>query len=234
MSYEQDQASIGYRPMAIGGAEARAAFIQNTYIHLLGAILAFIGIESFLFKSGMALRIAQAMLSTSWLLVLGGFVLVSWIATRVAHRAEGLFVQYLALTAYVLAEALIFVPILVIAELYAPGTIASAAWVTMGAFAALTAVVFLTKKDFSFLRTVLAFGGICALGLIVGGVIFGMNLGLWFSIAMVALAGGAILYDTSNIIHHYSEDRYVAAALQLFASVALMFWYVLRIFLNRR
>jgi FtsH-binding integral membrane protein len=51
---------------------------------------------------------------------------------------------------------------------------------------------------------------------------------------MVALAGGAILYDTSNVLHHYPEDRYVAAALELFASVALMLWYVLRLFLSRR
>ena len=51
---------------------------------------------------------------------------------------------------------------------------------------------------------------------------------------MVALAGASILYDTSNVLHHYPEDRYVGAALQLFASVAMMLWYVLRIFLSRR
>jgi FtsH-binding integral membrane protein len=51
---------------------------------------------------------------------------------------------------------------------------------------------------------------------------------------MVALAGASILYDTSNTLHHYEEDRYVAAALELFASVALMLWYVLRLFLSRR
>ncbi len=63
--------------------------------------------------------------------------------------------------------------------------------------------------------------------------LFGFNLGTWFSVAMVGLAGGAILYDTSNILRHFPEDRYVGAALELFASVALMFWYVLRIFPSR-
>jgi FtsH-binding integral membrane protein len=60
-----------------------------------------------------------------------------------------------------------------------------------------------------------------------------MTLGTWFSVAMVALAGASILYDTSNIIHHYRDDRYVGAALELFASVAMMFWYLLRLFMSR-
>ena len=73
-------------------------------------------------------------------------------------------------------------------------------------------------------------GGILALVAIVGGVVVGFGLGTWFSVAMVGLAGGAILYDTSNVLHHYPEDRYVGASMQLFASIALMFWYVLRLF----
>jgi len=79
----------------------------------------------------------------------------------------------------------------------------------------------------------LRWGGVVALVAIAGGILFGFNLGTWFSVAMVAFAGAAILYDTSNVLHHYPEDRYVAGALQLFASVALMFWYVLRIFMSR-
>src|SRR6202000_2743504 len=58
----------------------------------------------------------------------------------------------------------------------------------------------------------------------------GFQLGTWFSVAMIGFAGAAVLYDTSNIIHVYPEDRYVAAAMPLFASIALMFWYVLRLF----
>ena len=49
---------------------------------------------------------------------------------------------------------------------------------------------------------------------------------------MVGFAGAAILYDTSNVLTRFPEDRYVAAALQLFSSVALMFWYVLRIMMS--
>jgi FtsH-binding integral membrane protein len=215
-------------------AQSRATFVSRTYAHLFGAILGFVGIEVVLFKTGLAETITRALLGVSWLLVLGGFMLVSWLASRAALMATSKGVQYAALAGFVLAEALIFVPLLFIANQMAPGAISSAGLVTFFAFAGLTAVVFVTRKDFSFLRGILCWGGIVALVLIAAGVIFGFNLGTFFSVAMVALAGGAILYDTSNVLHHYPEDRYVAAALQLFASVALMLWYVLRLFLSRR
>jgi hypothetical protein len=174
------------------------------------------------------------MLGTSWLVVLGGFVLVSWIASRVAHRTKRLGAQYLALAGCVLAEAILFLPLLVVAQFMAPGVIRSAALVTLLGFTALTVLVFATRRDFSFLRSLLVWAGLAALLLIAAGTLFGFQPGTYFSVAMVALAGAAILYDTSNVMLHYSEDRYVAAALELFASVALMFWYVLRLFLSAR
>jgi FtsH-binding integral membrane protein len=214
--------------------QSRGRFVSRTYGHLFGAMMAFLLIEVFFFKTGLAETMARAMLGVSWLLVLGGFVVVSWLASRTAHRAVSKVAQYAALAGYVIAESIIFVPLLYIADRMAPGAITSAAAVTFVAFAALTAVVFLTGKDFSFLRGILCWGGIIALVLIVAGVIFGFQLGTFFSVGMVALAGAAILYDTSNVLHHYPEDRYVAASLELFASVALMLWYVLRLFMSRR
>jgi len=169
----------------------------------------------------------------NWLWVLGGFIVVSWIASRAAFTARSPAAQYAALGAFVVAEALIFVPMLYIANRFAPGAIQSAATITLIGFGGLTAVAFLSRKDFSFLGSLLKWGGILALVAIVGGVIFGFTLGTWFSVAMVGLAGGAILYDTSNILRNFPEDRHVGAALQLFSSVALMFWYILRIFMSR-
>lgn len=214
-------------------AEARATFVTRTYMHLLGAILVFAALEAYLFSSGLAFTIARAMFGVSWLLVLGGFILVSWLASRVAHNTKSLPAQYAALGAFVLAEALVFVPLLVLAEWKAAGTIKSAALLTLIGFSALTAVVHYTRKDFSFLGSLLKWAGIVALLLIVAGVIFGFQLGTFFSVGMIALAGAAILYDTSNVLHHFPEDRYVAASLELFASVALMFWYVLRLLSSR-
>ena len=214
--------------------QSRATFVSRTYGHLFGAILGFTLLEVFFFKTGLAETIARTLMSGSWLIVLGGFVVVSWLATKVANTAESKPAQYAALAGFVVAEAIVFVPLLYLADRTAPGVITSAAVVTFFAFAALTIVVFLTRKDFSFLRGILMWGGIVALVLIAGGAIFGFNLGTYFSVAMVALAGASILYDTSNVLHHYPEDRYVGAALSLFASVAMMLWYVLRLFLSRR
>lgn len=211
----------------------RSTFIVKTYLHLLGAILAFVAIEVGIFASGLALPLAQAMMGVSWLLVLGAFMMVSWLGSRVAATAESKLAQYAALGAYVLAEAIIFVPMLLIANMQAEGVISSAAGVTGLGFAGLTAVAFITRKDFSFLRSVLMWGGFGVLLLIVAGALFGFQLGTFFSVGMVVFAGAAILYDTSNVIHHYPNDRYVGAALALFASVALLFWYVLRIFMSR-
>ena len=215
------------------GLGSRATFLVRTYNHLFGAIVAFALIEIFLFKSGMAETIARTLLGVNWLLVLGGFVVLSWFATRAAHTVQSAAGQYLALAAFVVGQAIIFVPMLYIAEHYAPGAIQSAAVLTLIGFAGLTAIVFFTRKDFSFLGGLLRWAGMLALLTIVAGVVFGLNLGSWFSIAMIGLAGGAILFDTSNILRHYPEDRYVAAALELFASVAMMFWYVLRLFTSR-
>ena len=222
-------------PVSELDVDARATFIMRTYVHLLGAILAFAGVEFLIFSSGLAQPIAEAMLGVSWLLVLGGFMVVSWFASRAAATAESKAAQYGALAAFVVAEALIFVPLLFMAAYYTsdPNVIGKAAWVTLLGFAGLTAVAFVTKKDFSFLGGMLKWGFVLALVAIVAGVLFGFDLGTWFSVAMVGLAGAAILYDTSKVLNGYPEDRYVAAALQLFASVALMFWYVLRIFMSR-
>jgi len=212
--------------------DRRARFIVRTYNHLFGAIVAFAAIEFALFSSGAASVIVRGMLGTSWLLVLGAFMVVSWISSHFAQTASSRAAQYAGLSAYVVAESLIFVPLLYIANRFAPGTIQSAGIVTMLGFGGLSAVAFITRKDFSFLRGALMFGGILALVAIVAGALFGFQLGTFFSVAMVAFAGAAILYDTSNVLHHFPEDRYVAAALQLFSSVALMFWYVLRLLMS--
>ena len=206
----------------------RSAFITRTYAHLLGAVLSFIAIEVYLFQSGYALEITQALMQ-NWMITLGGFILLGWIGSAYAARAESSLAQYFGLALYVVAEALIFVPMLYIADQIGNGLIESAAQISVIGFLGLSAVVFVTRKDFSFMRAFLMWAGIVALLIIFGAFMFGLELGVWFSIGMIALAGGSILYDTSSILHHYPTDRHVGAALQLFASVALLFFYVLRL-----
>ena len=211
----------------------RSVFIRKTYTHLLLAILAFAGIEYWLFSTPYAEQMALFMLEKSWLAVLGAFIVVSWIASHVAHKVESRGAQYAALGLFVVAEAIIFVPMFYIALAVGPQIVQTAVAVTLGAFVALTAVAMLSGRDFSFLRSFLMWGGVIALGTIVMGLVIGFHLGTYFSMAMIGFAGASILYDTSKILKVYPEDRYIAAALELFASIALMLWYVLRFFLSR-
>lgn len=213
----------------------RAQFITRTYGYLMAAIAAFILLETWLFKSGKAEAIFRGMANSNWMLVLGAFMLVAWLARRVAAGAASTGVQLLGLGLYVVAEAIIFVPLIYIAEYKAGGgVIASAAILTALAFIGLSLIAWQTRRDFTFLGGILRWAGILALVAIAGGVFFGWNLGTWFSLIMIAFAGGAILYDTSTIIRYWPSDRPVGAALQLFASVALMFWYLLRLLSSRR
>ncbi len=219
-------------PVSNASVEDRSDFIWKCYAHVVVAILAFAGIEVYFFSSGIAERIAAPMLN-NWLFVLGGFMLVSWGATHVAHRIESKNAQYAAFAAFIFIEALIFAPMLYIAAMTQPGVIDSAAGVTILGCVGLIATAMITRKDFSFLRGMLTWMFFLAMAGIIGSLIFGFHLGTWFSVAMIGFAGAAILYDTSNIMHHYPQDRYVAASMALFASIALMFWYILRLFMSR-
>lgn len=213
--------------------ESRARFLTRTYNTLFLAIAAFAAVEVALFQTGLAEPIS-AILTRNWLLTLGGFMLVGWFGSTMAARAATQAGALFFLGAYVVMEAIIFVPMLVLANAVAPGAIQSAALVTIVGFAGLTGVAFWSRKDFTFLGSVLRWAGIVALLLIVASLVFGFQLGMLFSVGMVAFAGAAILYSTSDIMRNYPEGAHVQAALSLFASVALLFWYVLRIFIAAR
>jgi hypothetical protein len=219
-------------PVSSLTVEARSQFIWKCYAHVIGAILAFAAVEAYLISSGIAMNIARPMVN-NWLLTLGAFMLVGWGASHVAHRLESTAAQYAAFALLVVAEAIIFSPAILVAQMSQPGVIESAAGVTLLGSAGLVATAMITRRDFSFLRGIMVWVGMLALVGIVASVTFGFQLGTWFSVAMIGFAGAAVLYDTSNIMHHYPQDRYVAAAMALFASIALMFWYVLRLFMSR-
>jgi FtsH-binding integral membrane protein len=217
--------------------EERARFIRKTYFHLAAAILAFVALEVFLFSSGAAYSIMSVLRlggSMSWLIVLGAFMGVSYLASSWANSQTSSGMQYAGLALYVVAEAIIFVPLLFMAANFSSAdVIPKAGIVTLGLFLGITSVVFLTRKDFSFLGPILAIGGFVALGFIVASILFGFSLGSLFAFVMVAFAGTAILYETSNVLHRYHTSQHVAASLTLFAAIALLFWYILSIFSSR-
>lgn len=214
----------------------RAGFIRRTYAHVALAVIAFIAIEAILLESPIAAMMVGMMTSRySWLLVLGAFMGISWLADKWAQSDTSVGMQYLGLGIYVMAEAVIFLPLLYMASYFAsPDVIPMAGLMTLFLFAGLTMTVFITRKDFSWLGSILAVGGFVALGVIVASIIFGFTLGVFFSAVMVLFAAGAILYDTSRVLHHYRTNQHVAASLSLFASVALLFWYILRILMRIR
>ena len=214
----------------------RVAFYKKTYLNVAFGVLAFIFIEYLMLSSDTIVKFALSLTQGKlWFIMLGGFMLATTYAEKMAIKSHDRNKQYLGYFIYIVAEAFIFIPMLYIAMSLTdgPNLIKQAAVLTLSLFTGLSAVVLFTKKDFSFMKRFLTIGFFIALGLIAAGLLFGFNLGLWFSVGMIVLAAGSILYQTSNLVHKYATDQYVAAALGLFASLMLLFWYILRIFLSR-
>ena len=223
-------------PVIHADEETRSAFLVRVYQHLALAVVAFVAFETVLFATGIAEGIHSFLVETggvAWLLILGGFTVVSMISSRSAHNLGNTSAQYAGLFALAAAESLIFAPFLYMAFNQGGGTVWSAVIVTALGFGALSLVAFTTRKDLSFLRPLIMWGSIVAIGLIIAAVVFNFELGLVFTVAMIGLAGASILYQTQTIVRQYPKWAYVGAAVSLFASLMMLFWYVLRLFMRR-
>ena len=220
---------------AAAAADERAGFITKTYLYLLGSILVLIAIQAILLNVLPVETKAQIVnfIFGSWFIVLAGFIFVSWVANSWALNSTSSAMQHAGLGLYIVFMSGMLLPLLCVAEARGDGIILSAAMSTGGLFALLTLVVFITRKDFSGMGPFLWFGGLAALGLIFASMLLGFSLPLLFIYAMIAFFCCYILYDTSNVLHHYRIGQHVAAALALFASVVMLFWYVLQLFMNR-
>lgn len=228
---------VPFAPVAQQPEELRGAFVVRVYQHLALAIVAFMAFEVVLFKIGAAEALYDFLASGGsyrWLMILGGFMVVNRIAAVSVSNLDNPGLQYAGLFGMAGAEAVIFAPFLfMVFNSDNAGSIWQAAAITAVGFAGLTVIGFVTKRDLSFMRPLIMWGSLIAIGLIVIAVFFGFNLGIWFSIAMVGLSGASILYQTQKIIRQYPANAHVAAAVGLFGSVMMMFWYVLRL-MNRR
>ena len=214
----------------------RAEFYKKTYLHVGLAILAFAGLEYLLlFNIPEDYIIMMVSNRLTWLFILGLF----WLGSILANKwtlSQSKNVQYLGLLFYIVLEAVIFLPLIYMVIIYTNGleVLKQAAIMTGVLFAGLTVIAFFSNRDFSFLRNVIVIGGFLSLGLIVVAAIFGFNLGLWFSLGMVIIASASILYETQKLKDVYTPNQYVGASLQLFASIMLLFWYILRILSSRK
>ncbi len=214
----------------------RATFIRKTYWHLAAAIALFAALEGLFISMGLGTA-ALTLLGTSrysWLLVMGAFMFVSWLANNWATNGSSQGLQYAGLILYTVAEAVIFLPMIVLAMALTgdAGLVLQAGLITVAMVIGISTIALTTKKDFSFLGGILKIGGFVVIGLIVASFILPISLGLWFSAAMVIFASASILYNTSNLVHRYQPGQHVAASLSLFASVALLFWYLLSLLMK--
>lgn len=214
----------------------RMAFLQKTYLHLSVAVLAFVAFCGLFLQFGLPIAMMTLMAQSKfvWLIFLLVFSGIGSVAQNLARSHSSPTTQYLGLGVYVILEAALVSPLLYVACEYDKGAVLSAAVITGTVFVGMTAVVMFIKRDFSFLGNILSILTFGAMGLIICSIIFGFNLGVLFSFGMVLVASGYILYNTSKIFQNYPTDAYVAASLELFASLALLFWYVLRLIMNRR
>ncbi len=230
----------------------RAQFYRRTYAHVAGAFLAWGTLLSAFFVTGAAGPIAKVffgMGNIGMMLVMLGLGFGTTIAQTMAFSRSSKGTQYAGLGLAVLLEALLFVPlILLVVAMGSKGqqldaaafasavkSVFAPALLTTGLLiGGLTATVFMTQKDFSFLRTVVLIGSFAALGVIIAAMIFGISLGFFFSLAMVVLMGAAILYQTWQIKDQASPDQHVGAATALFVSFVTLLWYVIMLFAGRR
>jgi hypothetical protein len=117
--FRADNPYASFGDLAIAApADQRLAFIRKTYMHLAAAIYAFVAIEYALFQTSLPATMLDMLGQSrfSWLIVMGGFVAVSWIADNWARTSTSIGKQYAGLFLYVLAEAVVFLPLLAIAK----------------------------------------------------------------------------------------------------------------------
>lgn len=241
------------------GVSDRVAFLRRTYGLLGVALVAFALVTGGVMVYATDFSWAFSRWATdgvTWLLVIGLFMLVGFVAQKLAQSETSRGLQYLGLTVAVAAEALLLQPMLwmlmikfgkrselvtghgmqVALSGQAASILLQAVVITLAIFIGLTAVVFVTKKDFSFMRGALTIATFGVLGVIVASILFGFSLGALFSGFVILLMAGYILYQTSLVMSYFPPTADVSAALMLFSTIATLFWYVLRILmeLNRR
>jgi FtsH-binding integral membrane protein len=225
--------------VAIDAAQSeRVAFIRRTYLHVAGAIVAFAvllaALLSFVPQETMVNIFFRGRFS--WFIVFGAFMAITFLAQKMVTSQSSVGTQYLGLGLYVVAEAVIFWPLiwLVTTLPNMHGVLAQSLVLTLALAGGLTMSVFITKADFSWMRSALSVASWVAFGIILLSMFGAFSLGIFFIVAMIALMCGFILYETSQVLHHYPVNMHVAASLTIFASLATLFWYVVQLLMSMR
>jgi FtsH-binding integral membrane protein len=227
-------ANFGMAPIAAEAVTSeRAGFIRRTYMHLAGGVFAFTlltGLLVILTPPELVARVFSFRGASIFIML--GFMGVSWVANMWAQSERSSGLQYAGLGLYVVAEALFFTPAVMIASRLDPSIPIVAFAATLFIFGALTLGIFLTGADLAGWGRYLMIAGLAATAIVFASYFLGFSIGLVGTIAFIGLACAYILYDTSNVLHHYRTNQHVAASLALFSGFALLLWYVLRLLMS--
>lgn len=242
MAFAQEHARPIPGAVATLGVSDRVAFLRKSYSLLGGALLVWAAATAYVFRymPEFSFKLSKWALSGyNWFAVIGLLIVSGMVAQWLARSGTSRAIQLLGLAIEVGAWTLLLQPILWILFIKfnpsnAQAILAQATVGTLVVFAGLTATVFITKKDFTFLRGVVTVGLFAALGIIAASMLFGFSLGLVFIVAMLGLLSLKILYDTSLMLNYFPPTQYVSAALMLFSTVATVFWYVIQLLISLR
>ncbi len=139
-------------------------------------------------------------------------------------------VNLAALFGFTTLTGVVISPLMYIVGRDNPSSIIQAGVLTIGIFGGLTAYVFISKKDFSFLRGMVTTGLIVIVVAALLNIFLGSSaLGFAVAAASILLFAGFVLYDTSNIIRRYPTNEYVAGALSLYLDAFNIFLALIRI-----
>lgn len=217
-------------PLDLFAADAalseRLAFLRRVYVHVFASLLALAGLE-YLYMTTSIGTMIFGLFGQMWWAAMLGFMVVCWVAQRLAYSGATPAVQYVGLATYVVVESIFVAPAVLFAMRFNPNLIGQAAFLTILITGALTLYVVLSRQDFSFLRNGLFLAGIALFALGLGSAIFGYSLGLLFSAGVVTLMCGYILYETSLIMHHLPTTAHVAGALMIFGSMSELFKHLI-------
>lgn len=216
--------SSGLPTAAESGLAERLGFVRKVYALFFAATLFAVGgvAIGFAFPEFVFSIFARPLVA--FLVLIGGVF-----AAQAVRHVRGL--NLLALFGFTTLTGLVISPLMIFYAATNPTSIIQAGVLTVAIFGGLTAYVFITKRDFSFLRGLLFTGLIMV---VVGGLLNVFLIGssaIGFAIAAMCLLlfSGYVLYDTSNIIRRYPTNEYVAGALSLYLDAFNIFLALLRL-----
>lgn len=219
------------RGFAIDAAvDERLGFLRRTYLHLLLELCAIALVTS------VAIRV-PAVLENSTLLGVVGLVGILFLVPRLLARGASRASQYVASALCVGFYGVLLTPLAYYVHLrfgsYA--LLGHAFVITACIFAGLTAYVFVTRKDFSAWGGALTMVTLGLLGFAVVSLFFGgLGANPLFSIVVIVVMSGWVLYDTSQILHRYHVDQYVAASVALLIDFVNIFYRVALLLMRSR